>query len=162
MLHVFDDFPIPPTTNHLYATFRGRRVPSKEYAQFKRATKVWAKDRDVQLKVARDFCYSYITKGYWIQFSLFICLKHERIWTKDGSVKSLDGSNRIKATHDLMSDLLQIDDRFFAVGSTEKVLAKDEEKSIIILKPVKIINEDNIIEELLKLPKSTDRSILNV
>lgn len=51
-----------------------------------------------------------------------------RILCKDGTPRRNDTSNRLKALHDVLAEILGIDDSFFFSGSYDKVAVDDESK----------------------------------
>jgi Holliday junction resolvase RusA-like endonuclease len=77
------ELPIPPSTNNLFATYRGRRIKSREYL-------AWIKEADLMLLMQR-------VKPVPSPVSITI-----RITGGEGWTKGRDISNSIKAVEDLL------------------------------------------------------------
>lgn len=120
---VFEDFPTPPSDNHLYPTFMraGRliRVPSKEYAQFRKSVESWGILNAQKLKWAQEAIRNFDKLGIEFVFHF----EPHRLFTLKGTVKKLDVSNRIKAAQDSISKLLGVDDSIFFTCTAHKVPA---------------------------------------
>lgn len=128
---------LPPTENSLYPTFNGRRIKSKALLQFQRDIHYWRMLNKTTALQARETCQFWIQKGYFLKVSALVFFKKEKIFTKDGRVKQLDASNRMKALHDAISDqILSIDDRYFWSVSIEKVVG-DKEGVNVIIEPIR-------------------------
>lgn len=52
-------------------------------------------------------------KGLYIRVETFIFFNYFDLFTQQGIPKKMDGSNRIKALHDTLADVLEIDDCWF-------------------------------------------------
>lgn len=84
----------------------------------------------------REFCLSLIADGKMIQIDTYFCFPKSKLFIqskppkdskkKIGDPKKLDGSNRIKPTHDAIATMLNIDDCYFWAGHFEKIEAPDE------------------------------------
>lgn len=73
-------------------------------------------------------------------------LDRKIIYTKKDQVKAWDPANRIKATHDSISELIDIDDRYFTVKNAEKVLSDGPSHTVIMLEIVPRRTQQDIME----------------
>ena len=142
MKFTFKDFPLTPSANGLYATVGRRRIKSKKYNEFLIRFDVWRMRNFRLLKKASDYFADNLGNN-WVQVNMYICVNRKTVFNLKGGVKSLDSSNRIKACHDALARGIDIDDKYFAVGFTEKVITKGKEQIIIELKltPMRNIEE---------------------
>lgn len=83
----------------------------------------------------------------WIEVHMFIHIEKSKLFTKLGKLKKIDASNRIKATHDALSEIINIDDKHFSVGKSEFILSNKNEIDILLL-PSKIKTKEDIEIEL--------------
>lgn len=112
------------------------RVPSKEYAQFKREFE--ALSLSSELKGVRAWCKEEEALG--IHFTFFFPLN--RLFTLDGRIKKLDASNRVKAAQDALASMLEIDDsKFFEVSAKKLVGPKEEMKAELYRVQIKTSQE---------------------
>lgn len=129
----FFGVPLPPSSNHQYATImrHGRpiRIPAKETKDYEKIFKAWLLSNKDAIKSARE---SIVEWKKPLSISMVVAFKRERLVTRDGRLKRLDVTNRIKAIHDLMSDALGIDDSLFISCPTEKVVADNYEEQVVI------------------------------
>jgi len=71
---------------------------------------------------------------------MYLIMPNHAIYTKKNTVKKLDATNRIKVTHDMLAEMIGIDDCYFSSGPVEKVVNNvDTDRYVqIILKPSNI------------------------
>lgn len=129
---VFEAIPIPPSSNNQYKSFmrNGRviHVKAPELVQYKLAFAAWAKANAPAIKAAGE-----ILAHHRLSVSAFFFLKHHRIFTKTGSVKRLDVSNRLKALHDCIAEAIGIDDaQFFEIAARKVAISNDREESVTV------------------------------
>lgn len=133
--------PVPPSSNGQYASlFRGGkivRVPSKEFADYKKAWAQWVKFNRESITEAKN---SLLAWNSSIEVSMLLALDWERLVTKRGTMKKLDITNRSKILHDLLGETLLIDDSLFVRTPMEKCVAVDVEQVILIMRPFKLRN----------------------
>lgn len=139
-------FPLSPSDNELYYNMNGvGRVASKELREYKKLCEAYA------LKNAKMFReVKSIMANEWKGFSAvkadyFFVFKRERLYCKDGRVKKLDSSNRIKAVQDCLFNILGLDDKFVFAGSFEK-LSGELEACNIVLSPHTPLNAAELLE----------------
>lgn len=118
--YLLTNYPFPPSLNKSYPTNRmGRRFPSQELTKFKNAAKLYAISQDLAALVS-DCTRVVKDEDVFIKVDLLFSIPKSAMFTKDQRVKKLDVDNRIKAVFDSISDLIQVDDRHFQVGSAMK------------------------------------------
>ena len=129
---VLTGIPVPPSSNNQYVSFvrHGRivHVRSPELVKYRKAFDSWAKANAEAVLAIRE-----MVKGSAIQVDAFVALHRDRLYTKRGTFKKLDVSNRLKALHDYLGDLLLVDDsHFFAVAAEKVVVEKVEDEQVIV------------------------------
>lgn len=72
----------------------------------------------------------WIKNGTPLEIRCVFFFKKSRMLTKAGMPKRLDTSNRIKALHDGVAQMMKIDDCWFFRVYAEKVIALSEEKEM--------------------------------
>lgn len=128
-LVLLSGFPVPPTTNNLYISVGKRRVPSKQLRIYKQQVHTWYLEN---LSEAKEAALYLKGKGPLALHLVWFAPK-VRFYTKDGSIRRLDASNRIKACEDAISEILGINDCiFFKTGIEKKVDDRKESVDILI------------------------------
>jgi len=125
---VFEDMPIPPTSNMQYAIVHrpnGRQfVPKKELVRYKKAMADYFLKNHVAIKHARE-----VLAGKALSVQAFFAFEYSRLYTKKGNFKRLDVSNRLKALHDCLAKALLIDDCCFVhIGAAKYAVDTKEEE----------------------------------
>jgi hypothetical protein len=144
----FFNIPIPPSSNALYSTFvrggRTRRIPSKEYRDYERAFKIWALQNRYDLIEARKLIQEWNSP---LEVTMLVVLKHERVLSKKNTLKRLDVSNRSKALHDKLAEVIGVDDSTFVSTPMEKLIADNgtPEQCIVFIHPVKLRKISEVI-----------------
>lgn len=121
-------FPLPPSVNALYSSIghSGRRVKSKAYLNYQRSVYNWLGSNLEQVKVGRSICSKVNGTKAVLEVNATFYMEHRSIRCKDGRPKRNDTSNRLKALHDALSDIvLGIDDSYFWNGTFKKVSVDD-------------------------------------
>lgn len=124
------DFPMPPSENAMYRNReKGGRCATKALLDYRQAVQDWVWSHQNQFHRIRKM----IPKNELLRVGTVFCFPRSRIFTKDGRPKRLDTSNRIKAIHDEVGKLLEIDDShiwdFFAM----KMESDDEREFVIVM-----------------------------
>lgn len=126
-------FPMPPSANHIHKSIPVRpgqrfsaRARSKEYKDYIVQCDRWAMENFRALTQARDIAN---TTGPGICLSLKTIFRFQRssIIAKDGRPRMNDTSNRLKALHDVLANLIHVDDSYFWRGSFDKQAVSDFE-----------------------------------
>lgn len=143
---VFDNFPIPPSSNAIYRSFFNKKIgrlvhyKSKELKAYQVLVDSWASNRSMMIAAAKHVLESGVRDHMnSIRVDAYFGLKRSRLWTRENTRKKIDVSNRIKALHDTLSTCLGIDDRFFFPGDCEPVVVADlmEDECVLIKMTVK-------------------------
>lgn len=142
--------PVPPTSNHQYVSMvrggRTIRFKSKGAKDYEREFHSWA----IRNKSMVD--KAIVTLEKWhspLEARAYVIFEKSRLITKDFCMKKLDISNRMKALHDLLCDVLLIDDCHFVTNVNEKIISDNkDEQVIIILQPRKMRFESQLYDAL--------------
>lgn len=145
---LFANLPIPPSSNNQYALVRracrqtGKtktyHIPSVELTQFKKQMKEYPFRDGTNFLLNKHRVREWVGKGHLLEARAYFFFKKEKLLTLKHTPKKLDVSNRIKAIHDSLCDLLGIDDCLFFKVTAEKVVCNPnlEESSWIELLPL--------------------------
>ena len=117
-------FPLPPSANGLYKSVGRRRAKSSDYLAFERSAIAWMRWHTIEIDEARELTLLTGPNRY-IHIDCVFYMLRERIICKSGLPKKNDTSNRLKALHDALSQILGIDDCYFFSGSFDKVAVDD-------------------------------------
>jgi hypothetical protein len=146
MKFVLSQIPMPPSSNRQYwATAfmiagkpTGRLAPSTELKQYVRDFAAWAERNSVLLAKAKKFIRDEILlKDLMLQVDTYACFPGTSLWTQKGMPKKMDATNRLKALHDCLSEVLAVDDSWFWGGHVEKIETRKEPYAFVVLKPFK-------------------------
>jgi Holliday junction resolvase RusA-like endonuclease len=141
---IFKQFPMAPSVNQCYAG-KTRRYATKELKQFKKEAELWALKNKEQIVKAKKL----IQDQDWVEISIYICVMSQKLYTKKKMIKKWDASNRIKATLDALTKMLDKDDAHFFINRVEKVITLDQPHLMITLKPTTIKTEVQVLNELI-------------
>lgn len=118
--------PMPPSSNHQYISFvgPGGKVVHKKSDVAKRYVKafgIWALENNRVLAEARKPLQTAVREGLVLSVEAKFFFLHGAILTREGKLKQLDVSNRLKLMHDCLAETLCIDDKHFARVTAEKL-----------------------------------------
>lgn len=149
IMFILKRIPIPPTSNNLYASVRGRLIKSIEGRKYEASLKLYS----IRNFKILDQIKSELKTNDTLKIECFFIFHKSRIISKKGEYKKLDATNRIKALHDVISDMIGIDDKQFISVSCEKVICEnqDDEQVIVILSKENQRNFNEIKEYILSL-----------
>lgn len=117
---IFTNFPMSPSSNSMYSSFNGRLIKSKEARIFVELTKKWSWSHFQKIQA---FKAKY--ENQTLRVDTYFVFNRNRFFTKNGKIRKLDFSNRIKAAHDCFSDILGVDDSMFLEGYFCKKITND-------------------------------------
>lgn len=123
------DFPMPISENEMYATVGRRRIKSAALRQYHQQCNIWVMKYQPIFKELRRIGQSKQVLRMNIDFYF---LKN-RIFCKDGRPKKLDASNRLKPIHDVISELMGLDDCYLWCGSFNKLVGSENFARVEIL-----------------------------
>lgn len=127
---ILTKFPMPPSSNQLYASFKGRFIKSVEGRRFDSSAKAFELINCRKLDAIKAEMAK--TKSFWFIDTKFVFIR-SRIIGQKGQIKRLDASNRIKATHDALAKMLGVDDSLFVSGSFSKVICEHAGQEQVII-----------------------------
>lgn len=108
---IFTNFPMSPSSNKMYASVNGRLIKSKEARNYEGTALQWKWSHLQKIKTFQD---NYVNST--IQVDTYFVFRKDRFFTKKGTVRKLDFTNRIKAAHDMLATILNVDDSQFMCG----------------------------------------------
>ena len=136
--------PMPPSSNHQYAArsfpgkhaanFKGEKkagfsmariCPTGDLTRFEKALKeTWKNEPGnlVAIYKCRALLREWMLKGLYIHCETIAFFPYFGIYTQEGLPRKMDGTNRLKALHDCMAELLEIDDSWFFKSSVVKAV----------------------------------------
>lgn len=142
------NFPLPPSVNMLHRYVQGRVIKSKAYNDYEKRVYGWLTMNQAQIKGVREFVKD--IGDYVIHIESIFMMNHRDIVCLNGKPKRNDTSNRLKALHDVLSDIIMgIDDSYFWSGSfsKESVGSRSKECVQLTMKLRIINNSENSGEE---------------
>lgn len=146
------DFPIPPSDNALKKPVQRHAkggfgkiltfVDSKEYTIYKRELQFFLHRFAPVLQKNALNLQQWLDKGYGLKAVIVFKLNHSTIYTKKGTIKRWDVTNRLKGLLDGLTTVLAIDDSNYFEVEVKKESALDglKESCSIVITPVEIKN----------------------
>jgi Holliday junction resolvase RusA-like endonuclease len=121
---LFTKVPMSPSSNNQYTLVRrgGRtfHVPSLELKTYQKNMIKYPLTCPELFMVGKQKIKDWLAHGLPLEIRAIFFFKREKIFTKAGKAKKLDVSNRIKALHDCLCELLEMDDSMFFRVYVEK------------------------------------------
>ena len=124
---VFKNYPMSPSSNSLYASFRGRLIKSNEGRLYVKRVQAWAAPHQKTVLKLREILKD---KTLRVDYSFFF--PRSKLITKKNTIKKTDFTNYIKAAQDALSDLIGVDDSHFISGYFEKRISGNDESYVEI------------------------------
>lgn len=118
---ILHEMPMPPTGNHRLMPVNGRLIKTKECRLFDQACQVWMIRQRSALYDYRRTAKEWIDTGFLIRVEFRFFFPKTKILNKDGHPKKIDATNRLKDSEDAVSEVIDIDDKFFTDGSWVKM-----------------------------------------
>lgn len=119
----FAKLPMPPSSNHQYwhQVMKGkggqqvaRPTPTGDLKKFNKAVEVeWKELNLVAVYKCRKLLREWMLRGQFIRVEVYAFFNYFDLFTQQGVPKRMDASNRIKALHDSLATVLEIDDSWF-------------------------------------------------
>ncbi len=116
---ILSRIPMPPSSNNMYVTLKGRRFKSPGMRAWEKAFTDWCLENVTPISAAR-LQVKKLRPGLFLRMDCEFFFQKKRIICKDGNPKKLDASNRIKPLHDIVSAVLNIDDCWIFQGDCKK------------------------------------------
>lgn len=115
--------PMPPSSNHQYwhqimpgksGGQVARPTPTGDLKKYVKAVEeTWKNQNLVAVYKCRKMLRDWMLQGKYIRVETFAFFNYFDLFTQQGVPKRMDGSNRIKALHDSLAAVLEIDDSWF-------------------------------------------------
>lgn len=115
--------PMPPSSN---AQYWQQIMPGRNGGQVARPTStgelkkfqnefgvVWKQQNLVAVCKARALLRDWMLKGWFIRVETYAFFNYFDLFTQKGVPKRMDASNRLKALHDTLAEVLEVDDSWF-------------------------------------------------
>lgn len=134
---------MPPSSNQLYASYKGRLIKSVIGRKFDASIQAFKLIKFRQLAKIKES----IKPDHLLLVDTVFVFHRKRVIGVKGQMKKLDASNRIKQTHDALARLLEIDDCFFVQGSFSKAICDHalDEQVIITIREGKLQTLDEVL-----------------
>lgn len=127
---VIEGFPMPPSTNTLHTVARGRIIKAKTYREYEKKVTAWLVENQDVIKGVRGFVKDLAPNVIHIDASFAMSKKD--IIGVDGKPRRNDTSNRLKALHDVLSNIIiGIDDSYFWSGSFTKIAVASRSEACV-------------------------------
>lgn len=138
--------PMPPSENHQYAAraFPGKHgknydgprkvgftmariCPTSDLEKYQKSVEAeWKEKNLIAVYKCRDTLKQWMMKGLYIHVTSFAFWEYFDIFTKEGLPRKSDATNRVKALHDSLARVLEIDDCWFWNATVGKYTKKTE------------------------------------
>jgi hypothetical protein len=137
-------FPLPPSSNKLYASVNGRLIKSVEGRRYDASVDMY---RLKEFKVLDQFKETIKPTDVFRVDMYFIFMK-DRLVSKKDTIKRLDSSNRIKQTSDGLAKIIDVDDCRFITGSYHKAYCRfpQDEQVIIYVKKTALLSLEESLD----------------
>lgn len=133
------NLPMSPSSNTQYRTFRNQgktyHAISKTYAKYKQSMHEYPFRFPYVFSQAKKQMGEWVRDGVKLEFHSVFFFKQKKIFTLEGRPQKLDTSNRIKALHDVVSEMLGVDDSMYFRIFAEKAQAIGDEMVCIEILP---------------------------
>lgn len=134
---LFVHLPMGPSCNNMYPTIRNGnrlfRVSSKELKKFQKEMGKYPSLCKEVFHKGKFQVQEWVEAGMPLEIKCLFFFQHKRIFTKDGCAKKIDVSNYIKAVHDSLCNLLEIDDSvFFKVYAEKAICSPDCDEMVCV------------------------------
>lgn len=129
-MFVLKNYPLPPSSNDLYASVRGRLVKTKMARLYEFEVQSYKLNQHSFIEEIKSRL-----KDEMIIVDCVFVFEKSRLISKENKLKKLDASNRLKICHDTLAKLIEIDDKNIVKGSFMKITCehKHEEQVIIFI-----------------------------
>ena len=140
-MFVLKKYPLPPSSNELYASVRGRLIKSKlaKFHDFQtQSYKIKNLDLINEIK-------SKLSQTDLLEIDTYFIFHKSRVIGQKGQLKKIDCTNFIKQTHDSLARMIDIDDKQYITGRFFKLVCESEfDEQVIIV--IKKLDKDKLID----------------
>lgn len=151
---------MPPSENDQYAArafpgkhaagFKGERksnftmariCPTHTLEKYQKALEEeWKQKNLVAVYKCKNLLRDWLIKGLFIEIEIFAWFQYFDIYHQNGNLKKNDSSNRMKALHDSLARVLEIDDTYFKRPIvTPGLIQKGTPFCSVIFRPVELL-----------------------
>ncbi len=127
------NFPIPISSNKLYSSFRGRLVKSQAGRQYDNQVQTFVLFNKRKIEAFKKHVHSLLEESPYLSITTVFVFRRNRILTKQGKMKKIDVSNRLKQTFDHLAKMLEIDDNVFINPIAQLAICDDEKDEQVII-----------------------------
>ena len=125
---LFYGLPIPCTANRLFTLSRSRLIKSSDYRAYESQVVVFSLYNKLAIEKLKEYCKPF----KFLKVDTYFAFYRKKLIGLKGEIKSIDASNRIKIAHDVLSKLIDKDDKYFVCGHFEKIIIDDSKKEQVI------------------------------
>ncbi len=113
---------MPPSTNQTHRSIDSGVIKSRAYREYEEQVGLWRLMHSAAVIPAIDWLRHSIAADHTLRltFRARFYFDRKRILCLNGAVKANDTSNRIKPLHDVVANLLLINDKYFWAGDFDK------------------------------------------
>jgi hypothetical protein len=126
---------MPPQSNNMYCqTRQGRRFPSKELLEFK---SLFGGHLDFEIGKTIEQWKAMVAENTSLHIDRVFAFRRCQVVSKprgkkEGTLKKMDVTNRIKALDDCVALLISVDDSLFNSGSEVKAISSNDKPFCIV------------------------------
>lgn len=124
-----------------------RSVTSPELKQFQKEMEAWRLTNLVLVYALKKKIREWKLIDLQIRVEVQAFFSELQLFTLDGKVRTMDASNRIKALHDCLADILEINDSwFFECEISKRITRKAEPWCAAFFYPCKVLSLQEVRE----------------
>lgn len=127
------NFPLPISSNKLYSSFRGRLVKSQAGREYDTKVETFVLFNKRKVEAMRKHVYDLLDESPYLSITTIFVIHQNRVLTKQGKLKKIDVSNRLKQTHDCFSKVIGLDDSHFVNPIVHLATCRNEEEEQVII-----------------------------
>lgn len=127
-----EKFPVPPSSNKLYSSFRGRLIKSKDGRDYDNKVQTFVLLNKRKIESFKKHVNLLLERGPYLSITTVFVMHKSKVLTKQGRLKKIDVSNRLKALHDAFARAMGIDDCVFVHPIARLATCDDERNEQVI------------------------------
>lgn len=161
-----NDLPFPITVNESLASVKGRLIKTKKAREYLHSMEIWTKKNQWFIDQCKVIIKKWMISKTPLRVDTFLAWPESEVLvdTKNKTAihwaQQKDGTNRIKQLHDALSEILEIDDRYFFYSDCSKIISdNDQKKCMVTIQPTKILKMNDIENYLKSLDVVNDNEI---
>lgn len=161
-----NNIPFPISVNESLMPCKGRLIKTPKAREFKDAMLIWAKSNQVFIAQAQTIIKAWFKQKKVLRLDTFLAWPKEELMVKEENelakhyAQQKDGTNRIKQLHDSLSDILEIDDRYFFFTDCCKVISdKGQKECMVTIRPEKLLHMSEVENYFKEMQKKNETEI---